>query len=187
MRRVVKKVWIYFSSVLTVFGLIYLGLHIFSIPLFEENSTTLVLPTREAQIATAKALSAALGLPVRELNTPDVKRFLFSDGTSVDFVERFNSSELMYRLTSLKQIILPLFSSVSPIDFSYEMAESLRRAGFKVQVIDHPDSAFEREKIIIVLSEAFKTDDDSGFGVLIRYPALFVGGPRPTPFTGWPN
>jgi hypothetical protein len=179
--------WLLFSQAFTVLGLIALFLYVMPLPFFDHNSATLMCAAPEKRIATARALSAALGHPAAELNTNDAQRFLFRDGTSVDSLVHPPSFALMYRMTALKSVVLGLFSATSPVEVARDVRGSLERDGFKVQLVTQPDSAFPDGATVLVLSDAFQSADDSGFGLIVRKHALRVGGQRATLFRGWPS
>ncbi|MBI3638271.1 hypothetical protein HY227_00825 [Candidatus Wolfebacteria bacterium] len=157
------------------------------IPLTESNGTTLVLADEKAQVATAKAISSAIGGPIYELDTQDVKRFLLNDGASVDWIAKPFFTPL-YSVTSLKQVNLGIFSRMSPGETADNIRRSLVGDGYEVQLITRPDPAFPDGAVILILSTAFKNKEGSGFGIIVRKNALRVGGPRPTFWnTSWPS
>lgn len=182
-----KKVWRIFSSVFTIVGLVVLVLYSVPLPFFEQNSSTLMVKDRKAQIAVAKALSFAIGEPIAVLNTAQVKRFLFKDGTSVDYLVVDSSQfQPMYYLTSLKSVVLPFFSgSTSPTEIARGIQGSLTADGYKVQIETRPDPAFPGGATVLILSDAFRDESGAGFGVIVRKHAFRVGGPRPNRFRRW--
>lgn len=181
-----KRAWKWFSSALTIVSIITICLYVAPIPFFDYNNTTLVLESRQAQIAVAKALSVAVRGPTVELNTFKISRFLFKDGTSVDWL-RYSSGALMYEPNSLKSITLGFFSRQFPVNIAKNIADSLEHNGFRVQIVTRPDSSFPEGHVVLVLSNAFQDKSGAGFGVIIRKHALRLGGPTPTRFMGWPS
>jgi hypothetical protein len=178
--------WLLFSQAFTVATLIALFLYVFlPLPLFDRNGTTVMCATQDKQLATARALAAAIGNPRVELNTSHLRRFLFGDGTSVDSLVDVPRFPALYNITSLKSIVLGLFSRTSPLAVANQIVASLKESGFTTQVIEHPDPAFPSGAIVLVLSEAFQKTPDVGFAVIIRKHALRVGGQRPKRFAGW--
>ena len=157
------------------------------IPIFESNSVTLIYHSKAEQVATAKVLSTAIGFPLAELNTDNVDRFLFPDGTSVDYVKIKGRAELLYEICALKTIVLGFFSRRSPVYVAEKIAASLINDGYKAYIIRQPDPAFPYGDIVIVLSDAFVLDQSVGNGIIVRKHAFRMGGPRPTPFKDFPK
>ncbi|MBI1838908.1 MAG: hypothetical protein HYR95_01225 [Candidatus Colwellbacteria bacterium] len=174
-----------FSQAFTVIGLVVLALHFLPIPLFDENSVTVIAPSIRAQVATAKAFSIAIGKPAVQLNTKDVSRYIFKDGTSVDFIICSPQPTFIYNVVALKQVTLGLFSRKSPTDVAEEIENSLKNDGYAVQIVTRPDSDIPDGDVVLVLSNAFRYDDGSGYGIIIRKHTLRIGGPNPIPFTSW--
>ena len=184
-----KRAWRIFSSVFTIAGLVVplviVLLRVVPLPLFEQNSATLMARDVKTQVAVARALSVVIGEPTAEFNTDAVHRFLFRDGTSVDYLVRVPEFKPMYPVTSLKSVVLSFFSGESPTRIAKDMRDSLRRDGYRVQIVTQPDPAFPDGSIVLVLSDVFQDESGAGFGIIVRKNALRVGGPQPTRFSGW--
>lgn len=153
------------------------------LPVIEHNSATVLNPSLGSQIATAKALATALGEPYAELHTDAVNRYLFKDGTSVDHVIT-DVPNLMYEIAALKSVVLGHFARRTPIDVAGRISEVLEEEGYPAQVIMQPDPAFPPGELILILSDAFRTTPNAGFGILIRRTALRIDGPIPDRFDG---
>jgi len=182
-----KKVLKAAGVLLFVFvGLTSLALALLFLPVLEHNSTTLMLPSEAARIATAEALSTVIGEPLYELNTNHVLRFLFNDGTSVDTLVQTPPFQPLCRVVALKQVVLGFSSLRSPAKLAGAVEKSLVSRGFKTQIVLQPDPAFPQGNIVLVLSDAFIMDQGDGcFAFIIRKNALRVGGPLPTVFRGF--
>jgi len=177
--------WLLFSQVFTIIGLGGLLLYALPVPFFDRGNATVMSASREKQIATARALENAIGIPMVELNTEDVRRFIYRDGTNVDALVRSPTFELMYHVTALKSVVLSIFSRRLPLDVATDIENSLKRDGHKAQVVLQPDTAFPNGATILVLSDAFQSETNSGFGLIVRKHAFRVGGQRPSRFRGW--
>lgn len=168
------------------------------IPFFEENSTTLIMPTRDSQWAVAKALTEVIGKPTAILDTDNVERFLFKDGTSVDYViEPIDDpnnprDDLMYNILALKTIVLDFFDFfTTPFEKAAKIANALGDRGYITQIIYQPDKAFPTGSVVLILSNAFIMDCPNmmkeietskncyGAAILIRKHAFRVGGQKP--------
>src|SRR3989344_3220191 len=153
-----KHIWSRFSGAFTVVGLVTLALYFAPIPFFDHNSTTLVMPNQHAHACLARALAETIGEPTATLNTSHIRRYLFGDGTSVDFLPTPPTFKPMYQITSLKTITLGFFSGKSPIVVAEKMATLLHLSGFKIQIVTRPDPAFPKGSIVLLLSTAFLED-----------------------------
>ena len=173
------------KSILLITGLLIVLLILFNF--MEENSVTFMLPTREDQIIVARSFAAAIGNPRYTFDT-QIKRFIFDDGTSVDWLSRSDPMPI-YEIKVLKQIILFLFTFEHPIDRAKKIAEALKKENpdTRVQIITRPDVTCPEGSIILVLSDAYRFSETTGFAVLIRKNAWKTGCPRPTLFTSWPS
>jgi hypothetical protein len=182
-----QKVWRIFSTTVTISGLIVFVLWALPVPFFEHASATLMLPSTKAQVTTAWALASAIGKPGVELNTPDVERYLFSDGTSVDTLpEGHPWFTPMYTVIALKTITLSIVSGKEPLELAREVAVRYEASGYKVQIVSQPDRAFADGNCVLVLSDALQWPGCTcGPAILIRKNALRMGGPRPTTFKGF--
>jgi len=188
------KSWRIVSSAVSVLVLLY-GLQMLvqsaiGIPFYDQGGTTLMLDNKESQIATASALAKAIGMPGATLNTDRIERFLFSDGTSVDYLNVGPFFNPRYKIVALKQIVLPYWSFKKPIDIAEVMKQQPKLKEWGVWVDTQPDQAFPDGDIVIVTSNAFRyvsntADCRYGFAILIRKHALHLGGPRPVPFHGF--
>jgi hypothetical protein len=179
-----SHIWILFCEIFTVAGLIGLVLKKCApLPLFDQNGVTLVCSTKEKQITTAKMLALAIGDPIAELNTHEVHRFLFRDGTSVDWLTDEKHEYLGYDVIALKSIVLGLFSSRSPLEIVSKMRAS---DGYDANICPHGDKAFPFGDILIYTSRTFMIEHDHcGFGIIVRKHAFRIDGPRPVPFKGF--
>ncbi len=152
------------------------------IPIFESNSTTLMCPSKQAQEATAAALAQVLGKPTGQLNTGKIDRFLFADGTSIDFLKQTESPThwASYDIGALKTIVLPPSAGLSPQQAAQSMESVLKSKGFLIDIMQQPDPAFPAGNIVIVKSNAFCSNQyPTGFAILIRKKAVLIGGPTP--------
>ena len=179
--------WLIFAQVFTVVMVVPVVMYMAPMPFFDHNSVTLMLRDRTTQVATAKALATAIGTPTATLDTSNVQRFLFQDGTSVDSLVHAPPpyNQPMYSVTSLKSVILSFWSTKSPVDVAEKIAASLRADGYKTQTIVQPDSSFPTGSIVLVLSDAFQDNNGNGFGIIVRKHALRVGGESPKRFSDW--
>lgn len=174
--------------IVSLLGVILLAvLYNQTFPLFDKNSTTLICSSRASQIAAARALSRVIGEPLMTLDTPELYRFIFKDGTSIDALVHPSETELMYNVVALKQISLGLLSFSSPMDLAMTMKQSWENDGCKVQVISQPDKASPEGNIVLVLSDALRNEQGSGSAIIIRKHVFRIGGQRPQVFIGWPK
>lgn len=180
------RLWRWFASVFTVLALAVLALDFIGVPIIDRNSATVMTASLRAQVATGKALAIAIGEPAAELNTADVRRFLFKDGTSVDVLPHQTTFPTMCELRGLKSIVLNLFSLQSPAKIAKKISDSLESDNFRTQVITQPDSAFPSGSVVLLLSDAFRHDDGTCFAVIVRKHTFRVGGQAATWFTKWP-
>lgn len=185
----------YFTSAVTILLAVWLLLtQGFGLPLVEPNSTTLLfrggtLSSEEInRNDTAIALAEALGEPIMELNTLDVQRYLFADGTSVDQLSEDLSFEPWYETIALKQIVLPLWSLKTPEEVARRIEAKLKERHRHVDVILQPDSAIPKGDCVLIFSAAFQKEPvGNGFAILVRKNALRMGGKIPSKFIGDPN
>ena len=177
--------WLLFSQLFTVVVLITVLLYLMPLPFFDRSSATLMCASREKRIATARAISLALGKPTVELNTLAVERFLYKDGTSVDSLVAPPNFEPLYAVTALKSVVLGFFSRREPAHLAGRIVTSLKRDGYRTQLVSCPDAAFPDGATVLLLSDAFQNADHSGFGLIIRKHAFRIGGQRPARFKGW--
>lgn len=177
--------WLLFAQVFTVVAVAVSLLYLTPLPFFDRNSATVICSSHEAHSATARALSIAIGKPRVELNTHQLLRLLYKDGTSVDSLIQAPTFSPMYKIVALKSIVLSLFSGTPPRKVADAIADSLRDEGYDVQLISQPDVAFPDGATVIVLSEAFRTAEHAGFGIIVRRHAFRIGGQRPARFKGW--
>ncbi len=171
--------WIRFCELFTLVGLIWLATRSLPLPFFDRSGATLIGVSRASQIATARALAVAIGSPLAQLDTPDVRRFLFRDGTSVDHLVHAPHFVLSYRIVALKSIVIGFFSGQRPLHVANRICEALRNEGHDCEIIDHPDTSFAAGRAVILVSSAFCGDDGAGFGLIVRKHGLKMGGPRP--------
>jgi len=181
--------WLWFSSLCTVLFLLFIairgGAAIAKIPIIDPNGVSVFGKTKKVQIAIARAMAKVIGDPAAILNTNFLDRYLFPDGTGVDYLKEITPSSQMYTPCAVKSVVLGLFSRKSPLVLAGEMKISLAADGFRTQIIWGADPAFPQGDIVLVLSEAFLLEPDHGFGVIIRKHALRIGGKqRPKRFTG---
>lgn len=172
-------------------GLILLDwMGIIGFPFFEKNSTTLLFSTKEAQVAAAKSLVPALGNPQVILDTAEVDRYIFSDGTSVDYVKS-DRIKMYYPVVALKQIVIPFWMFwKSPESMADAILNSLDPAqSTTAQIFTLPDNAFPKGKVVLLFAQPFKNQANAGFGYIIRRHKLQIGGKPPSIFflQGWPN
>ena len=179
-----QDIWLLFSEVFTVVGLVLLALKMLPLPIFDRNGTTLMCASKEKQVATAKRIALLIGNPIAELNTETVHRFLFKDGTSVDWLVGFPHQDMPYQVVALKSIVYGLFSKGPMKNIPWGRLSKQDWAWFKRA--NPPDPAFGKEDIMLFLAEEFETTENAGFGLLIRKHAFRISGPRPKPFKGWP-
>lgn len=181
-----RKTWLAFCQLFTILFLAWYTTHLARLPVFESNGTTLLHADQKTQQAVAEALSVPLGDPGVTLDTPDIKRYLFEDGTSVDALSARAAKEAPYPVVALKQIALPIFSHRTPQTVASEMRSVLQQNGFANSlVLAQPDPAIAAGDIVILFSDAFRNQTGSGYAVLVRKNALRINGPRPTRFHSW--
>ncbi len=160
------------------------------IPFVDRSATTLVMPTLRSQVALAKSLAKVIGKPTATLDTKHVQRFLYRDGTSVDWLAEPSEFTPMYNVVALKTIVIGFFRSffVSPLEEATKIRMRLEWEGHRVQIVDRPDHAFPPGSIVLVLSEVFvdhlskenlNISSRYGAAILIRRHAFRVGGKRP--------
>lgn len=172
--------WLWFAQAFTVLTAFFLLAKKIGIPISESNGTTLLCNDWRRQRAVAQALEAVSERAPLTLNTSDVSRFLFSDGTSVDFLAPDASFTPPYPATALKQIVLPLLSRKAPKDVANKIATVLRGTGYTVTVISRPDSEIPGGDTVLIFSDAFQEKRcGTGFGIIVRKNALRIGGPKP--------
>lgn len=126
-----KKLSKVFSSVVTVLALGALILNALPVPIFEHDSTTLVMPTQESQMDTTRALASVIGPPIATLDTPYVHRILFKDGTSIDWLSLPPTFQPMYRIVALKTVVLVL-SDAFQSDSTYGSAILIPKHAFRI-------------------------------------------------------
>ena len=174
--------WLTAAQIIAVIALFRIVVTMFGIPLFETNSTTLLNETSAKQRAVRMALSTCLGKPRFTLNTDLMRRDLFRDGTSVDVLIREPLFPPPYRVTALKQVVLPFFSLRSPRGIAEDMRKVLIGRGYRTEVVLQPDPATPSGSIVLIFSAAFvsgRGDQCAGYGILVRQNALRMGGQRP--------
>ena len=108
--------WLLFCQAFMILGIIVLLLYIAPVPFFDRSGATVMCSSSTKQLATAKAVATAIGKPTAELNTTDVQRFLFKDGTIVDSLVHPPTFPVMYEVIALKSVVLGLFSKRSPVE-----------------------------------------------------------------------
>ena len=178
-----QHLWLLFCEIFTVIGLVVLALRMLPLPIFDRNGTTLMCASKEKQIATAKKLALLIGNPIAELNTKTVHRFLFKDGTSVDWLVGFSHQDLPYQVVALKSVVYGLFSK-GPME-NVPWGTLTKQDWLWFRKINPPDPAFGKEDVMLFLAEEFKTGDNVGFGLLVRKHSFRIKGPRPVPFKGF--
>src|SRR5688572_9304219 len=99
-----NEMWLVFTQAFTLVSVIVMLLYLLPLPVFDRSNATLMCASLEMQIATARALSAAVGEPSVELNTNDVSRFLYRDGTSVDSLVHPPRFPPMYNIIAMKSV-----------------------------------------------------------------------------------
>ena len=175
------RMWGWFSSIFTILGIIVLIVRQLPLPFFDYNGTTIMFRNERAQISTAKALGAVIGKPDAELNTKEVLRILFREGTSLDVLVHPPAFNPLYEIVALKSVVLPFWSRKSADGEAEKMAKIFRQDGFRTQIIVQPDFAFPPRNVVLLLSDALCHDDDLRFGsaIVIRNHALRIGGQLP--------
>lgn len=153
------------------------------VPFFDQSGTTLLCRDKVVQVGVAKALAATLGNPTGVLDTDEVDRYFFRDGTSVDYVKS-RRVNIPYQVVALKQIVLPFFTTRTPMGEIQRMLAGHDLGN--VQIEQQPDRAFPEGSVVLIFADSFRSASGSGFGVIVRKHAFRVGGPVPASFTGWP-
>lgn len=187
--RAVQRSWHRATAAVTLITVVVLVLQTLPVPFFDRGGTTLMMPSEVSQVATVVALAEVMGNPVATLDTPHVHRYLFKDGTSVDWLPKPPAFEPMYDVIALKSEVIGFWRSffVSPSREAERVRMRLERMGHKVQIVQQPDPAVPQGSVVIILSSAFMTSPLNGsrpFGIaiLIRKHALhsiWIGGPTP--------
>lgn len=184
--RAIRRFWHRITATVTVIAVTVVVLKLLPVPFFDRSGTTLMMPSEVSQVATATALAEAIGNPAATLDTPHVHRFLFKDGTSVDWLAKPPAFEPMYHVVALKSIVIGFWRSffTSPYKNAERVRMRLERMGHKVQVAQQPDPAIPQGSVVLILSSAFMTQplDGSrpyGIAILIRKHAFRIGGPTP--------
>jgi hypothetical protein len=175
------SIWLWIETVALVILVVREVLRRIPVPVFDHNSATLMCSSKNTQGLIARALSLAIGKPSVRLDTTQVDRYMFRDGTSIDYL-RYDP-KLMYRVVALKSIVLPIWSRHNPEDIANKIASCLSsRGGYQCQVVLTPDSAFPPGDTVLLLSGAFAKPGSAGFGLIIRKHAFRIRGAKPVPF-----
>lgn len=109
------------------------------------------MPTRDGQEAVARALAEVVGKPFATLDTENVHRFLFGDGTSVDWLPKTPVFKPMYNLVALKTIVCYF---CSPAKQAAKFERTLVSRGHRVQIVKQPDPASPIGSVVLILSES---------------------------------
>ena len=178
--------WIWFAQAVTVLVLLRGLVRIVGLPVFESNATTLMCVDPIAQRAVAEALSTVLKNPLMRLDTRDVKRFLFRDGTSVDALSPDAPFQPPYSVNGVKQIVLPFWSIFrTPRSEAEKIRQSLAESAYESTVELFPDRDVPCGSSALVFSDAFLGAGGSGFAIILRKNALRMGGQVPRGFKGF--
>ncbi|GEM_PF-5800436 len=181
--------WGIFLTIVTILTFVIVLLKVLPVPFFDSNGSTLMMPTSESQRTMAMALAEVVGNPTATLDTEYAHRFLFRDGTVVDWLSRKPPFEPMYNVVALKTVVIGFFRCffTTPMKQASKLGEWLVSRGHRVQIVGQPDPAFPSGSVVLILSDAFEykcQEEDhahSGYGaaILIRRHAFLVGGQRP--------
>lgn len=184
--RAMRRFWHRITATVTLITAVVVVLELLPAPFFDRSGTTLMMPSEVSQVATAVALAEVIGKPIATLDTPHVHRFLFKDGTIVDWLAKPPAFESMYHVVALKTVVIGFWRSflTNPYKEAERVRMRLEQMEHKVQLVQQPDPAVPQGSVVLILSSAFMTaplDGSQPYGsaILIRKHAFRIGGPAP--------